>query len=100
MAKPMLFNIVTEDGYASAFAKACTALQTRRGVLLTGTCPRCGDRMDFPVPTRIFQRPVTATPSASPEPVMCTCEVTHTGTPVGEEGCGAYWTVELSKTAP
>jgi hypothetical protein len=99
MTKP--FAIVTEDAYAEGFAASCTPHPTRRGVLLTGTCPRCGDRMDFPVPTRVFQRPVRAAPDAKePQPVMCTCEVTHPGTPAGEEGCGAYWNVELSRSAP
>lgn len=101
MTNLMPFKIMTEDTYAEAFVASCTPHQTRRGVLLTGTCPRCGDRMDFPVPTGVFQRPVGTVPGAKePEPLMCTCKVTHPGVPAGEEGCGAFWNVELSGSAP
>lgn len=30
---------------------------------------------------------------------MCTCRGTHSGRPDNEEGCGAYWTVELTGAA-
>ena len=100
MTNPLPFEIVTDDAYAAAFASTCTPHKTRRGVRLTGTCPRCGDRMDFPVPIRVFQSPASAPPAAKTEPVMCTCKTTHPGTPAGDEGCGAYWNVELSESAP
>jgi hypothetical protein len=100
MTSPLPFEIVTDDAYASAFAATCTPHKTRRGLLLTGTCPRCGDRMDFPVPTRVFQNPLTAAPAAKTEPVMCTCKNTHSGRPADDEGCGAYWNIELSQPTP
>jgi hypothetical protein len=97
MTNPIPFEIVTDGTYAVAFAATCTPHETRRGVQLTGTCPRCGDPMYFPVPVRVFQRPASATPAAKTEPVMCTCRITHPRTPEGDEGCGAYWNIELSK---
>lgn len=100
MTKPLHFKIETGDAYAAAFAKTCTPRPTRRGVILTGTCPRCEDPMDFPVLTRAFQLPVAAVPATKLEPLMCTCLITHPGAPPDEEGCGAYWNVELSEQAP
>jgi hypothetical protein len=97
MTNPKPFQVVTEDTYAAAFAATCTPHQTRRGVLLTGTCPRCGDQMDFPVSDGVFLRPVRAAPAAKTEPVMCTCSGAHPGTPPDDEGCGAYWNIELSE---
>ena len=101
MTKPVPFKIVTDDAYAVAFAATCTPSETRRGVQLTGTCPRCGHPMDFLVPTSVYQRPVRAVLNTNqPEPVLCTCTAPHPGTPAGEEGCGAYWNVELTESAP
>lgn len=100
MANPLPFKKLTADTYAATFASTCTPRQTRRGLLLTGTCPRCGDRMDFPVPTGIFLRPASAVPVDRSEPVMCTCAIAHPGTPQDDEGCGAYWNVEIAESAP
>ena len=97
MTNPKPFEAVTGDTYAAAFASTCTPHQTRRGVLLTGTCPRCEDRMDFQVSDGVFLRPMSAASAAKTEPVMCTCRITHPGTPAGDEGCGAYWNIELSE---
>lgn len=100
MAKPLPFRTVTDDTYAAAFAAACTPRETGRGVLLSGACPRCGDLMGFPVPTRVFLRPVAAVQGSKTVQVMCTCGVSHPGTPSNDEGCGAYWNVNLSEPAP
>lgn len=98
---PVPFQEVTTDTYAQAFASSCSVTPSRRGVLLGGICPRCGDQMHFQVVTEIF----LATADAGPAPartasedksVMCTCGTTHPGTPPGDEGCGAYWHVTLS----
>ena len=91
------FQIVTDDAYAVAFAATCTPHEIRRGVLLTGTCPRCADRMDFPISNGVFLRPATAAPIPNTQELMCTCTVAHPGAPPDEEGCGAYWNIELSE---
>ncbi|RZU53289.1 hypothetical protein EV385_5199 [Krasilnikovia cinnamomea] len=95
---PLPFAKVPADTYAAAFSATCEPTETRRGVLLTGTCPRCGDRMDYLVPTGVF----LVFPGGSgprPTPVMCTCRAEHPGRPDDDEGCGAYWTVELTGLA-
>ena len=100
MTKPLPFRKVSEAMYGTDFAKTCTAHQTRRGVQLTGTCPRCGEPMDYLILTRVFLSPGAAVAATQQRTVLCTCGTTHPDTPAGEEGCGAYWNVELSETAP
>jgi hypothetical protein len=98
-AQPLVpFEEVTETTYADAFAATCTVTELRRGVELAGICPRCGDKMDFPVPTRSFLNTAAAALSATPMAVMCTCKIDHPGCPAGDEGCGAYWNVQLSRS--
>jgi hypothetical protein len=92
---PQPFEEITDEVYADAFSTTCEVTETRRGVLLTGICPRCGDRMHFPVPTKVFLNTTAAAPSP-PTKMMCTCRIVHPGCPADDEGCGAYWNVELS----
>jgi hypothetical protein len=101
---PLSFEEVTADTYALAFASSCSLTPIRRGVLLRGTCPRCGDEMDFPVITEIFLTTAVAENTSvltvsEEKPVMCTCRTTHPGQPAGDEGCGAYWNIKLSGPA-
>lgn len=94
------FGEVTSDDYAATFTGGCTAVPTSRGHVLRGTCPRCGDSMDFLVVTEVWQSITTATPPAeSPSstqdevPLLCTCSAPHPGRPADEEGCGAFWNI-------
>jgi hypothetical protein len=102
--KPEPYDETTAENYASDFVTSITTTTPiRRGVLLRGRCPRCGDTMDFPIITKIFQRYTRAGDVASgggseERPVLCTCSVAHPGRPDGDEGCGAYWNVTLSST--
>ncbi|SFR00013.1 hypothetical protein SAMN04488564_101991 [Lentzea waywayandensis] len=96
---PLPFAEVTAETYAEAFSATCEPTETRRGVLLTGTCPRCGDRMDYLVPTGVFLGASGTSARVRPTPVMCTCNGSHEGRPDADEGCGAYWTVELTAVA-
>jgi hypothetical protein len=100
MADPVPFEEVTEDGYAQTFVDACTVTPTRRGVLLAGTCPRCGDPMGFPLTTKVFLSGTPGAAAAEKREVLCTCQVAHPGRPSGEEGCGAYWNVTPPESAP
>ena len=96
---PLPFAEVHEDSYAEAFSATCESTETRRGVLLTGTGPRCGDRMDYLVPTGVFLGTGGAPARERSIPVMCTCRGRHPGRPDADEGCGAYWMVELTRAA-
>jgi hypothetical protein len=101
---PLPYEEVTADTYAQTFAASYTAIAIRRGVLLKGACPRCGDQMQFPVITEIFQNAIAAdrgaVQAASEEkPLLCTCQTTHPNRPAGEEGCGAYWNRRLTRPA-
>lgn len=104
MPDPVPYQEMTADTYGEDFAKSATPTPTRRGVLLSGTCPRCGDPMQFPVVTEIFQSvgsdaARSAPPATEETPVLCTCVATHSDRPAGEEGCGAYWNIRLTRPA-
>jgi len=96
------FDEVTDGAYAQTFLATHTAAENRRGVDLRGRCPRCGDPMDFPIVTEIFQSTVAPGHSAdrnSPDEktVLCTCQADHPDKPAGEKGCGAYWNIRLTR---
>ena len=100
---PLRYEEITADGYAEAFATGCTAVPTRRGVLLKGTCPRCGDAMDFPLVKDFFRTALPlggiSPPAAGEEhPLLCTCQEVHSERPAGEDGCGAYWIIRLTRS--
>ncbi|MET7878877.1 hypothetical protein ABZS52_18330 [Micromonospora profundi] len=100
-AQPLPYAEITADNYAATFAATSIGSPTRRGVLLRGECPRCGDDMEFPMVTEIFQHSTGAPPGAAPrlgqdQPMLCTCTAAHPDRPAGEEGCGAYWNISLS----
>jgi hypothetical protein len=61
--------------------------------------------MQFPVVTEIFQSVApdgvgSTQPGTEETPVLCTCLTTHPDRPAGEEGCGAYWNIRLTRPAP
>ncbi|SBT40920.1 hypothetical protein [Micromonospora narathiwatensis] len=93
---PVPFAETTDDSYAEKFAANCKTRDTRRGVELIGTCPRCDHEIGLPLPDRVFLN--SGTPSASKyTPVLCNCNGDHADRPVGEEGCGAYWNLNLAE---
>jgi len=97
---PVSFEEVTDDTYAAAFLNGVDAVESRRGVELRGRCPRCGDPMDFPVVTEVFQSTIApggaAAASSDDTTVLCTCRGSHPARPAGETGCGAYWNIRLT----
>jgi hypothetical protein len=100
---PAPYRETTGDSFAETFATGATATPIRRGVLLTGRCPRCSDRMQFPVVTEIFQTTIVPTTGPAPaaaeeKPLMCTCQEPHPDRPAGEVGCGAYWNIRLTRS--
>jgi hypothetical protein len=105
-AGPVPYSKVTHERYAQAFADACQVVEARRGVVLQGRCPRCGDAMSFPHLKRIFMVTVPlASPAisrADPEvvPMLCTCQDDHPGRPGNGHGCGAYWNIRLRRSQP
>src|SRR4051812_8563568 len=99
MPDPVDYEETTADDYAEMFVDSATPSKTRRGVLLSGTCPRCNDRMDYPIVTEVFQSPTDGSqPAAATNetPLLCTCKVAHPKRPADEEGCGAYWNIVLT----
>lgn len=101
---PSLYEEVTATGYAEAFANACTAVPNRRGVVLMGTCPRCGHAMEYPLVTQVFQNTTLPGSHALPapgeeHPLLCTCLEAHPERPPSEEGCGAYWNIQLTRSS-
>src|SRR4026208_1118773 len=101
MPDPMDYEEATADDYAEKFTQSCMSSTTRRGVLLSGTCPRCNDPMDYPIVTEIFQSSTSGSQGATATddtPLLCTCKVTHPKRPADEEGCGAYWNIQLTNS--
>jgi hypothetical protein len=103
--QPMPYREVTEDRYAES-AQNFTIEEPRPGTLvLRGPCPRCEAIIDIPVVSGIFRSsrllgsrgPHNSPATGQIEPMMCTCEDDHPGRPEGAFGCGAYWTLVLSR---
>ena len=58
-------------------------------VRFTGSCPRCGDHMDWDVAKAL---PTLGTRTAAePFTMYCACGIPHDGHPPGDNSCGAYW---------
>jgi hypothetical protein len=100
---PLPYEEATSEAYA-AFADDCDAVPTARGVRLIGRCRRCGDDMSYDTVDRFYRgglpwRRSRGTDSAKTTlRMLCTCKVEHPGRPEDEEGCGAYWTVEITRS--
>ncbi|WP_431947574.1 hypothetical protein [Micromonospora marina] len=95
---PIVFAEVTDGSYAEKFATTCKSRETRRGIEVIGTCPRCSDVIGLLLPDRVFLN--AGTPSAAKiTTVLCNCDEDHANRPTGEEGCGAYWNLNLTRGA-
>lgn len=104
---------ITEDAFAEKAAETFAVAELARGMLiLRGPCPRCQAQIDIPVVTTLFRSPHSFVglfsrkgPKAAgeddlePEPMLCTCDDDHPGRPADRVGCGAYWTLTISKVA-
>ena len=108
--QPLPYLEITNQGYATLAAQNFTIEEPKSGTLvLRGPCPRCNAVIDVPVVSgivrsfRLFsvRRPSGKNSAAShAEPMMCTCEDEHAGRPKDAYGCGAYWTLTLSRQDP
>jgi hypothetical protein len=97
------YEETTHDDYARDAAAAFAATEIRPGTVeLAGPCPRCRGTMYVPVVTGtykslpLFRRAPAPAPAERVEPVICTCEGEHPGSPDGSVGCGAYWLLRLT----
>ncbi len=101
MPDPLDYAETTADDYAEKFVQSATPSTTRRGVQLSGRCPRCDDPMDYPIVTEVFQSSTGGGHGAGTDetPLLCTCKVPHPKRPADEEGCGAYWNIRLTNPA-
>jgi hypothetical protein len=100
---------VTKPEYTAEAARTFTVDTYPEGILLNGTCPRCGAAMQIALLKEMFSRAILRrkhVPDGQPEPVqrvepvICTCAEAHAGRPEGYVGCGAYWVFALADTAP
>lgn len=99
--RPLKFDEVTNDAYGTEFAASCEVEEIARGVRLDGICPRClGEMSHHEVDSYVRGVRRNATPrlktATQVVPVLCTCKKAHDGRPKGDEGCGAYWSVEVT----
>jgi len=103
--EPLPYREVTNEEYAALAARQFTVEEPKPGTLiLRGPCPRCHAVIDIPVVGGIFRTSrllggnLRARQQADyVEPMMCTCEESHLGRPNDVVGCGAYWTLTLSR---
>lgn len=99
------FDPVTDPSYAKDADFEVT--ETPRGLRLHGDCPRCGHEMSYDYVDDyykgVFSGGRTSKPLSSgadgeqPLRMLCTCVHKHANRPADEEGCGAYWSVEIAR---
>lgn len=96
----LAFEEVTEEAYAER-AATFDVLRTSGGVVLTGSCPRCGDMIDFAHVERVYRGLGRRRRASGREvvAVACTCTAEHPGRPGNDRGCGAYWNVVIDHGA-
>lgn len=93
--KPIEFVVQTDDAFAQTAARSFSVVVMRSHTSLRGPCPRCGDPMDYPIVSQVLRREEREGTAGRHVSMICTCVVSHRGTPEDDEGCGAYWNLEL-----
>ena len=92
------FLEATDSSFAEQ-ALSFEVLSVEGAVFLRGSCPRCGDRMEFAHFARTYRGVGrwhrSARDRSSIVTVVCTCARDHPGRPTSQDGCGAYWNVIL-----
>ena len=95
---PHPFEEITDPGYAAAHHAGLRVEGTRHEAVLSGVCPRCEHPFQYVHPLTGFRVPW---PSPSRDTfsvqVACVCTGEHPGRPDDDEGCGAYWILELRR---
>ncbi|MFJ1897061.1 MULTISPECIES: hypothetical protein [unclassified Streptomyces] len=98
----LAYEEVTEPGYPAAYTACLRIEPTGDGAVLTGICPRCRCTMVYTW-TRSVVRAASRTRRGRTGtglvavPVLCVCVTGHPGRPDDEEGCGAYWNIQLER---
>lgn len=95
-----------DQTWMQAFYTAATSSPVKKGVLLSGACPRCNHAVEAVVETSTLAHTVTTvltdlifTKLRLPrrEIIRCNCDQPHAGRPDDEpRGCGVYGWLELS----
>lgn len=91
------FEVMTSRAFAARAAAEFEVEELRDGSIvegyrLSGPCPRCEDPMEFNVPLVLYR--LDADTVDEPLVMFCRCERAHLE---GEQGCGAYWSVEFEE---
>ncbi|TDB84048.1 hypothetical protein E1264_26050 [Actinomadura sp. KC216] len=92
------YREVTQPDFATRAASDFVIDEHESGLLLRGTCPRCGEPMEVAVVDVVFKSGQILDSGATQpagnriEPIVCSCAHDHPGRPVDRTGCGAYWT--------
>jgi len=100
--KPIPFqNLSVPDGGDAM--KAWPRERKQNGWEWSGRCPRCNHQASKFIADEVVTLALTATevqPVRETYVVRCNCQEPHTDRPDGEQGCGAYWGVEIEHERP
>jgi hypothetical protein len=96
------FESITKPEYSARFgSKDARVVETRESIVVSGRCPRCGHEISFDFSKRVYKgRLARLGKSSKPAEqkslsMMCTCVLDHRSRPADQEGCGAYWCIEV-----
>jgi hypothetical protein len=92
------YQEISDGAYSSGFAASCTVSSRQTGVLLAGPCPRCAHFMQT-YQAEASQKSIVVRAATEEILLMCTCQESHPGRPDGWGGCGAYWTIRLTRAS-
>ena len=89
-------------GFGDNAADGFAAVEVPGGLILTGVCPRCHHRMEFPWPTEVYRGILRRGRAAGPAslPMMCTCRSTHRGQPSPDDRDRGPMTIRLRGGRP
>jgi hypothetical protein len=82
-----------------------TVTESEEGLAVTGMCPACNGTTTYPIPwgtpqgsKGVFHRAPRPRHAGGPSTIFCLCGHLHRGRPTDspDEGCGAYWKVDLA----
>ena len=90
------YSETSEQAFADWTRDHFVVMEISGGLTFEGPCPRCRHPMLNVWFDEIY-RSQGHVPARAPTevPMICTCEVTHPGTPNRCHGCGAHWVVEV-----
>lgn len=96
------FESITKSEYSGRFgSNGAQVVETRESIVVSGRCPRCNHEISFDFSKRVYKLRLSLLGRRS-KPVeqkslsmMCTCVMDHRSRPADQEGCGAYWCIEV-----